>query len=115
MARLPSECGLGGGGQALEVAVPLTLGMQLRRELVLRLLVPSPLDHRPGQVGMYPPLEYRESFPGGSAVENMPSMQDTEEMWVQSLDREDPLEKKTTTHSSILAWRAPWTEEPGGL
>ena len=36
-------------------------------------------------------------------------------MWVQSLGREDPLEKKMATHSSILAWRIPWTEEPGGL
>jgi len=36
-------------------------------------------------------------------------------MWVQSLDWEDPLEKEMVTHSSILAWRIPWTEEPGGL
>ena len=35
--------------------------------------------------------------------------------WVQSLDREDPLEEDRTTHSSVLAWRIPWTEEPGGL
>ena len=38
-----------------------------------------------------------------------------QEMWVQSLDQEDPLEKKMTTHSSILARKTPWTEEPGGL
>ena len=37
------------------------------------------------------------------------------EMWVQSLGGEDPLEEGMTTHSSILAWRIPWTEEPGGL
>ena len=37
------------------------------------------------------------------------------ETWVRSLGGEDPLEKETTTHSSILAWRIPWTEEPGGL
>ena len=37
------------------------------------------------------------------------------ETWVHSLGREDPLEKETATHSSILAWRIPWTEEPGGL
>ena len=37
------------------------------------------------------------------------------EAWVQSLGREDPLEKEMATHSSILAWRIPWTEEPGGL
>ena len=37
------------------------------------------------------------------------------ETWVQSLGREDPLEKEMATYSSILAWRIPWTEEPGGL
>ena len=37
------------------------------------------------------------------------------ETWVQSLGWEDPLEKEMATHSSILAWRIPWTEEPGGL
>ena len=36
-------------------------------------------------------------------------------MWVQSLGREDPLEERMATLSSILAWRSPWTEEPGGL
>ena len=36
-------------------------------------------------------------------------------MWVQSLDREDPLEEVKATHSGILAWRIPWTEKPGGL
>ena len=36
-------------------------------------------------------------------------------MWVQSLDLEDPLEEEMATYSSILAWRIPWTEEPGGL
>ena len=45
-------------------------------------------------------------------VTNLPAMQET---WVRSLDREDPLEKKMATHSSILAWRIPRTEEPGGL
>ena len=45
-------------------------------------------------------------------VKNLPAMQDT---WVQSVGWEDPLEKGMTTHSSILAWRIPWTEEPGGL
>ena len=38
-----------------------------------------------------------------------------QETWVQSLGREDPLEKGLATYSSILAWRIPWTEEPGGL
>ena len=36
-------------------------------------------------------------------------------MWVRSLGQEDPLEKEMATHSNILAWRVPWTEEPGGL
>ena len=39
----------------------------------------------------------------------------TRETWVQFLGREDPLEKEMVTHSSILAWRIPWTEKPGGL
>ena len=38
-----------------------------------------------------------------------------QETWVQYLDREDPLEKEMATHSSIVAWEIPWTEEPGGL
>ena len=45
-------------------------------------------------------------------VKNLPAMQET---WVQSLDWEDPLDKGMATHSSIFAWRIPWTEEPGGL
>ena len=45
-------------------------------------------------------------------VKNLPLMQDT---WVRSPAQEDPLEKGTATHSSSLAWRIPWTEEPGGL
>ena len=42
-------------------------------------------------------------------------MQETQEMWVRSLGWEDPLEKETETHSSVLAWRIPGTGEPGGL
>ena len=45
-------------------------------------------------------------------VKNLPEKQET---WIQSLGLEDPLEKGMATHSSILAWRSPWTEEPGGL
>ena len=45
-------------------------------------------------------------------VENLPAMQGTQ---LQSLGQEDPLEKDMATHSSVLAWRIPWTEEPGGL
>ena len=42
-------------------------------------------------------------------------MQETQKTQVQSLDQEDPLEKKMATHSGVLAWRISWTEEPGGL
>ena len=45
-------------------------------------------------------------------VKNLPVMQET---WVPSLDQEDPLEKEMATHSSVIAWRIPWTEEPGRL
>ena len=53
-----------------------------------------------------------QGFPGGSAVKNLPAVQET---WVQSLGGEDPLEKEKAAHSSILAWRIPWAEESGGL
>ena len=45
-------------------------------------------------------------------VKSLPAMQET---WVRSVGWKDPLEKEMVTHSSILAWRIPWTEEPGGL
>ena len=45
-------------------------------------------------------------------VKNLPAMQET---WVRSLGQEDPLEKEMATHSSILVWKIPWTEEPGRL
>ena len=47
-------------------------------------------------------------------VKNLPAMKETEAMGVQSLGQEDPLEESLATHSSILAWRIPWTEKPGG-
>ena len=46
------------------------------------------------------------------AVKSLPMMQ---KIWVRCLGQEDPLEKGMATHSSSLAWRIPWTEEPGGL
>ena len=49
-----------------------------------------------------------------SAVKNLTTVQETEEAGVQSLGLEDPLEKEMATHSSILAWKIPWTEEPSG-
>ena len=51
-------------------------------------------------------------FPVAQMIKNPPAMQET---WVGSLDQEDPLEKEVAVHSSTLAWRIPWTEEPGGL
>ena len=51
-------------------------------------------------------------FSGGSVVKNLPAMKETQ-FWF--LGQEDPLEMETATHSSILAWRIPWTEEPGRL
>ena len=52
------------------------------------------------------------SFPGGSVIKNPPAMQESQ---VRSLGQEDPLEKEMATHSSILAWRIPRTEESGGV
>ena len=54
-------------------------------------------------------------FPGGLAVKNPLAMQETQEMQIQSVAQKDPLEKSMATHSSILAWEVPGTEEPGGL
>ena len=56
--------------------------------------------------------EDTRNFPDGSEVKNVPAKWETQ---VQSLGREDPLEKEMATRSSILAWRSPWAEEPGGL
>ena len=51
----------------------------------------------------------------GSAVKNLPAVQEPWEMRVQSLAQKDPLEEETTTYSSILAWEIPWAEGPDGL
>ena len=56
-----------------------------------------------------------QSFPSDSVVNNLPTMQETQERKVHSLGQEDPLEESMATHSNILAWRSPWTEETGGL
>ena len=48
-------------------------------------------------------------------VKNLLAVQETQETWVQSLGWEDPLEEAMATHSSILAWKIPWTEETSGL
>ena len=65
----------------------------------------------PGEGTGYP-LHCSQASLVGQAVENQPAMWET---WVRSLGWKDPLEKGTATHSSVLAWRIPWTEEPGGL
>ena len=57
-------------------------------------------------------LHNQEASLVAQMVEDLPAMWET---WVQSLGLEDPLEKGMTTHSSIRAWRIPWTEEHGGL
>ena len=54
-------------------------------------------------------------FPGGSVVKNLSTMHEMQETWVWSLGGEDPLEEGMATHSRILDWRIPQTEEPGGL
>ena len=62
--------------------------------------------------------EHRYSFiymVMAQVVKNPPAMQQTQETWVQSLGREDPLEEEMATHSSILAYRILGTEQPGGL
>ena len=57
-------------------------------------------------------LKGQLGFPSGWAVKNLPAIQET---WVQSLGQEDPPEEETTTHSSILVKKIPWTEKHGGL
>ena len=65
------------------------------------------------QTGSGPtPSDFMWGFASRSVVKNPPAMQ---EMRVRSLGGEDPLEKEMATHSSVLAWRIPWTEEPGEL
>ena len=56
-----------------------------------------------------------ERFPSGSVIKNLPARQEPQETWLPSLGQEDPLEKGMATPSSTLAWRIPWTEDPGGL
>ena len=64
------------------------------------------------EVCIFISMHYRsKGFPGGSVGKESPAMWGT---WVQSLGWDDPLEKGMATHSSVLAWQIPWTEEPGG-
>ena len=72
----------------------------------------SPGSERSTGEGIGYPLQYSWSSLVAQLVKNPPAMWDT---WVQSLGWEDPLEKGMATHSSILAWRSPWTIESKGL
>ena len=65
-----------------------------------------------GETGIPQSFNLQPGLEVALTVKNLPAMQETR---VQSLDWEDPLEKGMATHSSILGWRIPWTEEPGGL
>ena len=62
----------------------------------------------------YQPIPVFLDFPGSSGVKNPPVTQELQETWVRSLDWEVPLEEGMATHSSIVSWRIPWREEPGG-
>ena len=68
-------------------------------------LYPVPL------VKLYFGDDFKGAFPGGSAAKNLPAMQELQELWVPSLGWKDPLEEEIATHSTIVAWRIPWTEE----
>ena len=65
-----------------------------------------------GQVQYLPGLFFLEASLMAQTVKHLPAMW---EIWVRSLDHEDTLEKEMATHSSILAWKSPWTVEPGML
>ena len=69
------------------------------------------LGRSPGE-GISYPLQYSWAFLVAQMVKNLPAMWET---WILPLDWEDPLEEGMATHSGVLAWRIPWTEEPGRL
>ena len=75
-----------------------------------RFLIPGS-GSSPGE-GIGYPLQYSWASPAAQVVKNLPAIWET---WLRSLGWEDPLEMEMTTHSNMLAWRIPWTEEPGGL
>ena len=104
------------GGELLEAFCVLprrSQGTSTAATLIIYLMLIQ-FTFLPDSLSASPPLFSRISwgFPDGSEVKNLPGMRET---WVQSLGQEHPLEKEMATHSSILAWRIPWTEEPGGL
>ena len=88
--------------------------------LVLDLLSPLPLLPAPPLSPPHPtpacrPLSHNRLYQVVLVVKNPPASAGDKEIWVRSLGREYPLREGMSTHSSILPWRIPWTEEPGGL
>ena len=73
--------------------------------------LPSP----PGEYSAAPWISFLMTCLMAQQVKNLPAMQETQKTQVWSLGWEDPLEEEMATHSSILDWKIPWTEEPGGL
>ena len=88
---------------------PLSMGFS-RQEYWSGLPCPSP-----GLQSLINPYNLQWGSLVAQMVKNLPAMQETQETWVQSLGQEVALEEGMATHSRILAWRTPWTEEPGGL
>ena len=101
-------------GNICRLNYPLKEKKERERTLGLSLLSLLIKFKRP-QVGIPQRLWWEEGFPSGSAVKNLPAMQEPHKTGVQSMGWEDPLKEGMATHSSILAWRIPRTEEPGGL
>ena len=76
------------------------------------------LENLPSNPGIATYIEKKDTVVGLRAshvAQTVKILPATQESWVRSLGWEDPLEEEMATHSSILAWRIPWTEEPGGL
>ena len=116
----PQSC----GGSHSVLTGPLGRRPGLSRKVGVKLLLGPhfqvwsyvpPMSYVPSCSGFYLGSAGPRSFPGGSAVKNLPPTQEPQEMWVQSLGWKDSLEEGMTTHSNILAWGIPWTEEPGRL
>ena len=101
VCSLPKAYSLAGPAQRARITAQLstlrTVGVLIRN--------PLELDSR-----------FELNFPGGHSLNQLPCWPTSQaETWVPSLGWQDPLEKERATHSSILAWRIPWTEELGGL
>ena len=109
----PQSCG---GSRALQTLVP---DLQAVEETFLLLYAPACAPgHRCTGFASVSSLRKRcrrkWGFPSGSAVQKPPARQELQETQVRSLGWKDPLEGGMATHCSVLVWRVPWTEEPGG-